>query len=142
MTDTKIDLFTLPVDELNAIVADESFTKPLNYYFLLAMPTIEEKTKGGIILSLASQDNSSIGNNIGRIVGFGSTVGGSAGEYEDCKGLKIGDYVGYNPHAGLPIPYDNNVLVCVADQALRTKITDITKHTDGIFKTYSVKGVN
>lgn len=141
MTDTKIDLFTLPLDELKKVVADANFTEALNYYYLLALPIIEEKTKGGIYLSIESKENSSIGNNVGRIVAFGSAVGLQE-DFKDCRKLSVGDYVGYNPHAGLPVPYDNSTLICIADQGLRTKIKDITKHTDGIFKTYSVKGVN
>lgn len=142
MTDTKIDLFTIDKDELVKIVSENSFIKPLNYFFLLALPTIEEKTKGGIILAQESVDKSSIGNNVGRIVGIGKTVGGATGAYEECKDLAVGDYVGYNPHAGLPVAHNNDTFICIADEGMRTKINDIAKHTDGIFKTYNVRGVN
>ncbi len=143
MTDTqKIDLFTTDIDTLNNIVSEESFIKPLNYFFLLALPTIEEKTKGGVILTKESIDKSSVGNNVGRIVGIGKTVGGATGAYAECTELKIGDYVGYNPHAGLPQSHDNFTLLCIADEGMRTKINDVSKHTDGIFNTYDVRGVN
>lgn len=142
----KIDLFTIDREELIKIISEESFIKPLNYFFLLALPTIEEKTKSGLYYSQESIDKSSIGNNIGRIVGVGKTVGGATGAYEECKDLSIGDYVGYNPHAGLPMAHDtcysNCTFVCIADEGFRTKINDIAKHTDGIFKTYNVRGVN
>ncbi len=146
MTDTKIDLFTIDTEELIKIVSEESFFKPINYFFLLAMPTIEEKTRGGLILAQESIDKSSIGNNVGRVVGIGKTVGGATGAYEECKELKIGDYVGYNPHAGLPFPHDscysNCTFICLGDDGFRLRINDISKHTDGIFKTYNVRGVN
>lgn len=142
MTEEKIDLFTTDIGTLYQIVSEENFIKPLNYFFLLALPTIEEKTKGGIILAQQSIDNSSIGNNVGRIVGIGSCIGaGKSNAYDDLLDLKIGDYVGYNPHSGMPQYHADHKFLCIADDGLRTKINDITKHTDGIFKTYSVKGI-
>lgn len=143
MTDTKkIDLFTIGREQLIDIVSDGGFIKPINYYFLLALPTIEEKTASGIILPGSTHDLALTGNNIGRVVGMGKTIGGVTGEYEECKEIKIGDYVGYNPNAGLPHSHDNYNLLCIADQAIRSRIYDMTKHTDGIFNTYGVRGVN
>lgn len=143
MTDTKVDLFTVNREELVKITSEDGFIKPLNYFFLLALPTIEEKTKSGLYLAQESIEKSSVGNNVGRIVGIGGTVGvGKGGAYDDLLELVIGDYVGYNPHAGLPQSHDNQTFLCVSDDGLRTKINDISKHTDGIFKTYNVRGVN
>lgn len=139
----RVDLFTVDLDQLMKIVNDPMFIKPMNYYFLIVLPRIEEKTKGGIILSAESLDNSLIGNNIGRIVGKGSTIGGTSGVYADCKNLKIGDYIGYNPHGtGTPFPYDGWQFIPVTDQGVRVHIPDIRKRSDGIAKTFKTHGVN
>lgn len=143
MTDTKVDLFTVDREELTKIVSEERFIKSVNHFFLLALPKVEEKTKGGLYLSQQSIDNSSVGNNVGRIVSIGGTIGvGRGGAYDDLLELSVGDYVGYNPHVGLPISHDNEIYLSISDEAIRTKVNDISKHTDGIFKTYSIKGVN
>lgn len=139
----RVDLFTVELDELLKIVNDPSFIKPMNYYFLIALPRIEEKTRGGIILPGESMDSSLIGNNIGRIVGKGSTIGGTSGVYADCKSLNVGDYIGYNPHGtGTPFEYDGWRLIPVTDQNVRVHIPDVSKRSDGIAKTFKTHGVN
>lgn len=141
MTD-KIDLFTVDKDKLIEIVGSPSFIRPLNYYLMIALPTIEEKTKSGLFLPEETKETALVGNNIGRVIGKGGTVGGSTGAYADCADLQIGDYIGYNPHAGLPQDYEGYRVIILADEAMRITIPDPTKHTDGIFKTFKVTGIN
>jgi co-chaperonin GroES (HSP10) len=153
--ENKVDLFTLGLvvgddgkmqsnnrQELADYLEANQFVQPLNFYFLVATPTVKGKTKGGIILAQESKDNALVGNNIGRILGMGGTVGGSTDNFADCRKLKVGDYIGYNPHAGSPQDYRGHKLICMADQAIRIIVHDPTQHTDGIFKTYSIEGVN
>lgn len=138
-----IDLFTIDEATLLKITADPSFIRPMNYYFLVALPKVEEKTRGGIILASESMDSALTGNNIGRIVGKGSTIGGSSGVYADCKKLNIGDYVGYNPHGtGTPFEHNGWRLIPITDQAVRVHIPEPSQHTDGIFKTFKIHGVD
>jgi co-chaperonin GroES (HSP10) len=149
-----VDLFTLGlvIDEKDNMVANNkhelkeyldnnSFIKPLNYHFLISLPTVNKTTKGGIHLPDEVIDTSLIGNNIGRVIGKGSTVGGATGNYADCKDLEIGDYISYNPHVGLPQNYLGHRVICMPDEAIKISIPDPTHHTDGIFKSYSIKGV-
>lgn len=137
----KIDLFTVDKEKLMEIVLDPSFIKPLNFYFMIALPTIEEKTKSGLYLAAETKESALVGNNIGRVIGKGSTVGQS-GPYAQCAEIEIGDYIGYNPHAGLPQDYEGYRVVLLIDEAIRITIPDPTKHTDGIFKTFKVMGIN
>ena len=129
-------------DELVRYLDESKFIKPINFYFLVATPQVQERTKGGIILAQETKDNALVGNNIGRIIGKGGTVGGTTNNFADCRDLEIGDYIGYNPHAGLPQDCHGHKVVCMPDQAIRVIVPDPTQHTDGIFKTYSIEGIN
>ena len=148
-----VDLFTIGLvigengkmaannkEELVEYLADD-FYKPVNFNLLVALPTVQEKTPGGIFLAAQTLDDSLVGNNIGRVLGKGSTVGGTNGNYAQCRDIEIGDYVSYNPHAGLPENYDGHKVICMNDSAIKGIIPDPTKHTDGIFNSYSIKGI-
>ena len=117
------------------------FFKPINFKFLVALPTVQEKTKGGLYLSSESLDNSLIGNNIGRVLGKGKTVGGTNGNYSECTEINVGDYVAYNPHAGLPRFHKGHKVLIMTDSSIDGVIPDPTEHTDGIFNSYSIKGI-
>ena len=146
MTNTPFNYFdkNLTKKELQKkLSADSGFLKAKAYFFILAMPQIEEKTKGGIILARESIDMSSVGNNTGRIVSIGKGVGiGKGGAFDDLLELEIGDYVGYSPHSGIPRNFDHQIFLNVGDDAIRDQVFDITRVTDGIFRTYDVKGAN
>lgn len=153
--ENKIDLFTVGLvigedgkvkennnTELIAYLEDSEFIKPVNYHFLIALPTVEEKTRGGIILADSTKEAALVGNNIGRVIGKGGTVGGATGNYKDCQELEIGDYIGYNPHAGLPENCGGHRVICMADDAIKIVIPNPAKHTDGIFNAYAIRGVS
>jgi co-chaperonin GroES (HSP10) len=141
-SDEAVDLFTVERERLLKIVSQSSFIKPLNYYFLIVLPEVEDKTRGGVILATESLENALVGNNIGRIVGKGGTIGGTSGVYADCRHLKVGDYVGYNPHGmGSPFSHRGWHLTSITDQAMRVHIPEAAFHTDGIFSTYKIRGI-
>lgn len=157
MTDKQtVDLFTVGLvvgengemeannkEELVQYLAENKFIKPVNYYFLVATPTIQKTTKSGLIhFADSTLENALVGNNIGRIIGIGGTVGGQTGNLFDCRDLRIGDYIGYNPHAGLPENYRGHKVICIADEAIRITVPDPTQHTDGIFKAFGIEGMN
>lgn len=156
MTKEKVDLFTLGFvvgengemesndrDVLVQHLQDVDFSRPVTIHFLLALPKIEEKTKGGIYLSVDTKDLALVGNNIGRIIGIGKGVGiGKGGSLEEVQEFKVGDYVAYNPHAGIPEHYRGQRVLCIMDDAIKMVVPDPTQHSDGIFKAFSINGIN
>ncbi len=142
--DEEINFFMLKREELLEVIKnDPDFPKAFNYRFTIALPILEEKTKGGLILSGETMEVAYHGNNIGRIMSIGGTVGGyNGGHFQDCKGLKVGDYVQYNPHAGLPSYYHGSRFITVSDEAIFQQLFNPAKHSDGIFKRHSIRGLD
>lgn len=138
------NFFMLDREELlNFIKNDTDFPEALNFRFVIALPILESKTKSGLItMSTETMDYAYTGNNIGRIMAIGGTVGGANGNFEDCCKLKVGDYIQYNPHTGLPLNYNGSKFIVVSDEAIMTRLNNPMKHTDGIFNTFSIRGLN
>lgn len=151
----KVDLFTLGLvldedgrmvknnaEELLKYLREIKFIEAVNFYFLVALPTIEETTKGGIILSEETKEHAMFGNNIARIISKGETVGGSTNNFSQCRKMKVGDYIGYNPNTpGTPREYGEERVICIPDSAIKINIPDPTRHSDGIFRTFAIKGI-
>lgn len=137
------NFFMMPGDELIKTIGDDPyFPKAYNFRIAIVLPILEDTNpSGNVMYSLSAMEMAYNGNNIGRVVSIGGTVGGSNNSYSDCRDLKIGDYIHYNPHAGYPYYYNHSRFLVVDDQSVIQKVYSPERHTDGIFSTYKVRGL-
>jgi co-chaperonin GroES (HSP10) len=138
-----INLYALPEKEFLEIVSHPDFIKAINYNIIVVLPKVEEKTKGGLFLAKESLENAGVGNNIGRIVSMGLTVGeGQGNVYRQSKEAKVGDWINYNPHVGYPSFHFNHKFLTITDQSIMHIVPRPDLQTDGIHRTYKIEGVN
>lgn len=138
------NLFMMSTKQLEEHISkDPYFPQALNFRIALTLPLFTGTTPSGSLqYTDDDMDQAYVGNNIGRVVSIGGTVGGTNNSFSDCRDLVIGDYVQYNPHAGYPYFYSDCRFLIVEDQSIIQRLINPKLHTDGIFKAHKVRGLN
>lgn len=137
----QLNLFSCPPEQLlEYLTEDTDFPVAMNYHILIALPTIEEQTRGGIYVPQESLDIAQSLSYTGRVVSIGKTVG-RIDSYSQAKEIKIGDWIQYPPHTGRPMFYNGRKFLAITDQQIVAKHFNLAKQTDGVFSTYKIKGV-
>lgn len=139
------NFFMMPVEELRqAVESDPDFPKVFNFRLMIVLPILENTTpSGGIEHTQEYMEFAYSHNNIGRFIKAGSTVGGqNTNNFQDCRELEIGDYVHYSPHMGYRYNYNGTQLIILEDVHILGQIYSPKKHTDGVFETFKVRGLD
>ena len=136
-----INLFMLNQKQFSEIANDENFPRAINYRLMLVLPQVAEQTKGGIFLPESIQENALFGNNVGRVISMGKSVGRSE-DLKEVSELNVGDYVKYNPHMFEAFFFGGQRFVVVLDQHISNIVPDPAVITDGIFTTYKIEGMS
>lgn len=91
--------------------------QPLEYNVLVRPDPIEEKTKGGIILSDVSKEADKHAQTKGEIVAL-SPFAFTYAEWGDMEKPKVGDRVCYGRYVGSVVRYNDEDLVILKDTAI------------------------
>lgn len=132
-----LDLFTDPIEKVLEVISATKCFRAVNYFVMVALPKVKDKTEGGILLAQQTLDTALAGNNVGRVLAMGSTVG-LEDDVRDCRDLQVGEYVKYNPHIFEMFYLADQKVCIIKDTHISVRDVDITLITDGIFKTYDV----
>ncbi len=136
-----LNLFSCPREQLlEHLAEDKDFPVAMNYHILIALPTIEEQTRGGIYVPQESLDIAASLAYTGRVVSIGKTVG-RIDSYSQAQEVELGDWVQYPPHTGRPMFYNGRKFLAITDQQLIAEHFNLSKQTDGVFSTYKIQGV-
>lgn len=79
---------------------NQSGQRPIEYKIIVKMPSMEEKTTGGIILPSQVKDRMEFGQGKGILVAFG---GKAFNDFPEADKPKIGDKVSFRSYSGLKI---------------------------------------
>jgi co-chaperonin GroES (HSP10) len=84
---------------------NQSGQRPIEYKIIVKMPSLEEKTSGGIIIPSQLKDKLEFGQGKGILV----AVGGKAfSDFPESDMPKVGDMVSFRSYSGLKIDKDES----------------------------------
>jgi chaperonin GroES len=94
------------------------------YKILIAVPEIQEKTAGGVILPAARKDAEQVATILGYVVRVGADAYADKGRYPGGPWCKIGDWVVFRSYSGTRFKYAGQEYRIVNDDTIDGVVPD------------------
>lgn len=104
-----------------------SIPKPIGYRILVAMPSMEEKTKGGVYIPDKLRDAESVASVVGFVVDMGDDAYKDDQKFPNGPWCKEGDWVVFRSYSGTRIRIDKQEFRLINDDTVEAVIDDPRK---------------
>jgi len=96
--------------------------KPSGFRLLIKSREIQEKTKGGIILTDSTRDDMAYLTTVGQVVAMGDLAYHDMEKFPKGPWCELNDYVCYGKHAGQKIQYKGIKYILLYDDQIIMKV--------------------
>lgn len=106
----------------------DTLPKPTGYHILVAMPKVEEATKGGVLLPTDLRSKEDIASIVAQVVTIGrDAYPDTDARFKDGAWCKEGDWVVLSKYTGHRFEYDGCELRLINDDSVLAVVEDPTK---------------
>lgn len=110
------------------ISADKSaIPDPRGYKLLIGVPSLEEKTKGGIFIPDKLRDAEKVASIFGYVVSMGDLAYGDADKFPNGPWCKVGDWVIFRSYSGTRIKVEGQEFRLINDDTVEAVVEDPRK---------------
>ena len=110
------------------VVIPDNPPTPMGYHLLIAMPKVEEKTKGGVILPGDAKNREDIASIVGKVVSVGQDAYPETdSRFASGPWCREGDWVLVSKYAGHRFEYDGEEMRILNDDAILAVVDDPSK---------------
>ena len=102
----------------------EIFPQPTGYKLLIAMPTLEEKTEGGIFIPDAMKEAESTASVVGLVVMMGDMAYQDEDKFPNGPYCKEGEWVIFRSYSGTRFKVEGQEFRLINDDTVEAVVTD------------------
>jgi len=107
------------------VISDrDSLPKPMGYKLLVAIPSVETKTKGGIVLPESLRDSEKVASIFGNVIALGSEAYGDADKFPSGPYCKEGDWVIFRSFSGTRLKINGTEFRLINDDTVEAVVDD------------------
>lgn len=100
---------------------------PIGYRLLVALPEVEEKTKGGIIITDKVREAEKVASVVGLVVSMGDLAYKDESKFPTGPWCKEGDYVIFRSYSGTRIKVGSQEFRLINDDTVEAVVDDPRK---------------
>lgn len=101
--------------------------QPKGYKMLVAVPSIEEKTAGGIIIPDKLKDAEKVASIFGNVIAMGDMCFQDQDKFPTGPWCRVGDWVIFRSYSGTRLKVDGNEFRLINDDTVEAVIDDPRK---------------
>lgn len=102
----------------------ETFPQPTGYKLLVAMPTLEEKTEGGVFIPDAMKEAESTASVVGFVVSLGESAYEDVDKFPHGAYCREGDWVIFRSYSGTRFKIENAEFRLINDDTVEAVVLD------------------
>lgn len=102
----------------------EQLPKPKGYKLLIAVPSIEEKSKGGILLPDTLKDAEKTASIFGNVIAMGDDAYGDQDKFPNGPYCEVGDWVIFRSYSGTRFRIDGSEFRLINDDTVEAVVDD------------------
>ena len=102
----------------------DTFPNPTGYKLLIAMPTLEEKTEGGIFIPDAMKEAESTASVVGLVVMMGDMAYQDEDKFPTGPYCKEGEWVIFRSYSGTRFKLEGQEFRLINDDTVEAVVTD------------------
>jgi|TARA_R100000149_G_scaffold64956_2_gene38048 co-chaperonin GroES (HSP10) len=102
----------------------ETFPQPTGYKLLVAMPTLEEKTEGGVFIPDAMKEAESTASVVGFVVSMGESAYEDVDKFPHGAYCREGDWVIFRSYSGTRFKIENAEFRLINDDTVEAVVLD------------------
>ena len=105
----------------------DDLPKPAGPYLLIAVPKVEEKTKGGIYRPDILKDREGMATIFGLVLDMGADAYQDHSRFPNGPRCKVGDWVMFRSYSGTKFKYDGREYRVIFDDGVEAIVPDPAK---------------
>ena len=102
----------------------ETFPQPTGYKLLVAMPTLEEKTEGGVFIPDAMKEAESTASVVGFVVSMGESAYEDVDKFPHGAYCREGEWVIFRSYSGTRFKVEGQEFRLINDDTVEAVVTD------------------
>jgi co-chaperonin GroES (HSP10) len=110
--------------DLERLKKSETFPHPTGYKLLIAMPTLEEKTEGGVFIPESLQQAESTASVVGLVIQLGDLAYQDQDKFPNGPYCKEGDWVIFRSYSGTRFKLEDQEFRLINDDTVEAVVAD------------------
>ena len=110
--------------DVERLKKSDTFPSPTGYKLLIAMPTLEEKTEGGIFIPDAMKEAESTASVVGLVVMMGDMAYQDEDKFPNGPYCKEGEWVIFRSYSGTRFKVEGQEFRLINDDTVEAVVTD------------------
>lgn len=98
--------------------------EPSGYKILIALPEVNEKTQGGVLLPDEMKDREGIASILGAVIKLGPDAYGDRGKFPSGPWCKEGDFVIFRSYSGTRFKVEGQEFRLINDDTIEAVVDD------------------
>lgn len=110
--------------DLERLKKSETFPHPTGYKLLIAMPTLEEKTEGGVFIPESLQKAENTASVVGLVIQLGDLAYQDQDKFPNGSYCKEGDWVIFRSYSGTRFKLEDQEFRLINDDTVEAVVAD------------------